>query len=129
MGSTTHDLSTQELEQETRIYRFLHQVKIVKDTAQRLEKKGNELRLTMKAKEGGPLEMQMQVPHLQTITEQAVTIEPLIRDSSDISYSAMLDLCTKTNPSVALDEFVSKVKAAAEKIKAGPITLKLGTET
>lgn len=126
---TTLDLSREDLEQETRIYRFLHQVKIVKDTAQRLEKKGAELALTMKAEKDGPLDMQLRTPHLQTITELAVTLEPLVRDSSDVRYAAMLELCAKTNPSIDLDKLVMSAKSAAEKVKAGPIELQLGTET
>jgi HNH endonuclease len=128
MESNTHDLSKEELGQETQIYRFLHQVKIVKDTARRLEKKGAHLGLTMQAEKGGPLEMQIQAPHLQTITELAVTLEPLIRDSSDISYTAMLDFCAKTNSSIELDKFVTNAKATAQKIKTGPMTLQVGKE-
>jgi HNH endonuclease len=83
----------------------------------------------MKAERDGPLDMQIQTPHLQTITELAVTLEPLVRGSSDISYKAILELCVNTNPSMELEEFGKQAIAAAEQIKAGPMTLKIGTET
>jgi hypothetical protein len=118
-----HDLSKEELEQETRIYRFLHQINIVLDTAKRLEKKGGNLGIQMKAEKNSPLQMEFRPPDFQTITELAVVIEPLVRKSSDIHYEAIIELCYAHKNSQELQALVAKATAEAERIKNGAMRL------
>jgi len=119
------DLSKEELALETRIYRFLHQINIVSDTAKRLGKKGDDLSVTVEMKEDGPLQMNMAAPHPKTITELAVVLEPLIRESSDINYSDVLEFCRATKASPELDALVHKAATAAERIKKGAMGLNI----
>ena len=123
-----HDLSKDELVQETRIYRFLHQINICTDTAKRLQKKGSDLGIKMKAEVGGPLEMEFRPPHLQTITELAVVIEPLVRQPSDIHYEAILDLCRKEKESEELVSLITEATTASDKIRKGTMRLNLNGE-
>jgi hypothetical protein len=118
-----HDLSKEELEQERRIYRFLHQINIVLDTAKRLRKKGGDLGINMKAEKDGPLQMEFRTPHIQSITELAVVIEPLVRKSSDIHYDAIIDLCRAEKISPELEALVAKAADAGERIKKGSMKL------
>ncbi len=120
-----HDLSKEELEQETRIYRFLHQINIVQDSAKRLEKKGGNLGIQIKAEEKNPFQMEFRPPHFQTSTELAVVIEPLVHRFSDIHYEAIIKLCLMQNNSQELQALVAEATAAAERIKKGAIQLVL----
>ena len=118
-----HDLSRDEIEQETRIYRFLHQINIVRDTAKRLLKKEPRLGIQMKAEKGGPLQMEFRQPDIQTATELAVVIEPLVRKSSDIHYDAILELCRSQNKSAELVALHEKATTEVAGIKKGGMQL------
>ena len=117
------DLSRDEIEQETRIYRFLHQINIVRDTAKRLLKKGPRLGIQMKAEKGGPLQMELRQPDIQTATELAVVIEPLVRKSSDIHYDAILELCRSQNESADLVALHEKATTEVAGINKGGMQL------
>ncbi len=117
------DLSKDEIEQETRIYRFLHQINIVRDTAKRLLKKGPCLGIQMKAEKGDPLQMEFRQPDIQTATELAVVIEPLVRKSSDIHYDAILELCRSQNESAELVALHEKATTEVAGIKEGGMQL------
>jgi hypothetical protein len=123
------DLSADELQRETRLYRFLHQVNVVTDTAKRLQEKGDDLGVTMKAEEGGPLQMELRTPHLQTSMELAVVIEPVVRTTSDIHYSAILETCRVAKPSPEIEAFIAKATRAADRINQGKMQLNINGET
>jgi len=120
-----HDLSKEELVQETRVYRFLHQLNICADTAKRLWKKGGDLRFEIKAKENSLLATEFSNPDLQTITELAVVIEPLVRQSSDINFAAILEMCRKNKESPKLSTFITEATNTSNKIGQGSMRLNL----
>lgn len=123
--SKIHDLSQDDLVQETKIYRFLHQLNICSDTAERLQKKGDDLGYKMKFERNSFLETQFNPPDIQTITELAVVIEPLVRQSSDIYYTAIFELCRKKRASPELESFIANATSAADEIGKGDIRIDL----
>lgn len=122
------DLSKSELEEETLIYRFLHQINIVTDTEKRLRRKGSNLGIKLTAKKGAPLKTEFSAPHLQTITELAVVIEPLVRAPSAIHYAAILSLCRNQTESPDLGSLITDAEADYEGIKKGNIKIDLNGE-
>lgn len=122
------DLSRADVEFETRLYRFLHQINILTDTINRLQRKGDDLSVRMEAKLEGPLQIEAKTPHLRSVTELAVVMEPLVRDSSDINYRHVLEACQKLKPSVELDSLIADATRTANHIKSGAMKLSINGE-